>query len=399
MLSYVRTIAKNLKLLERNSQQNTADLKRKSGRDGEELVLQNLKQWVKNKKGSTRKKKKAFHIFEQPRIPDLERNRKSEIDLAVLCGNVLLMVEVKNWGGKVQSGSEGSWTQNPLGKNKQIKHHDPIENLQRKKGHLEDYLSKKKIKQAGGQSKSKKRAKKIRVQTILLFVSDSLELSIPKSQKQVCLFLDELESYLDKNLKLEAYNKDIYEAVEQLPTWDVVKLYGGMILTGDIVGARVEFGRDTLLNRREHATVDVFPARHFWQIFRRPFVKLSFFNKTLRKKFRCEMDQELTLLQAGSSKTTKIALHQIEKIQHGWQNDEYRRNPIEQYQGRWFNGEVVATESYGVFVKLDDLETGLLHSSSFPDPDDPPQIGDSLRVFVREVEIARNGKRRFGLKV
>ena len=384
MFSYLKLIFQNIKNLNRNSFKHQVDLKRLSGRFGEEQVLQACQGWIKKRSSSSRNAKKSIRLFEQLRIPDTNKGRKSEIDAALLCGSTIMLIEVKNWGGTVESNDSGNFRQTPASGAKAINHPNPIKQLENKKHNLIQYLK-------------KKGAPKIKVMTALVFVSENLEIYLTKKERNYCFFIPELLDFLDQRMHIEQIEPEVINCLEHLPTWDTVELYGGKILTGDIVGNRVLFAKGQKLDRRHHRNIEFFPVRKFWQILRIPHVKIKLFDRYFRKRLSCDMDQSLTLLQAGNSETTSIPLHDIHKIGLGWRNDEYRRKPVSEYVERWFTGRVVAVESYGVFVQLDDMETGLLHASVLESLKKDPVVGQRIKVYVNSSSKESHGKRRFEL--
>ena len=48
-------------------------------------------------------KANGWRIFESVRIPDVEQGGKREIDMVVVGGNTMLVVEQKHWSGRLKS--------------------------------------------------------------------------------------------------------------------------------------------------------------------------------------------------------------------------------------------------------------------------------------------------------
>ena len=56
-------------------------------------------------------KKNGWHVFESVRIPDVEQGGKREIDLVIVGGNTLLVVEQKHWSGSFEINAEEEFLQ------------------------------------------------------------------------------------------------------------------------------------------------------------------------------------------------------------------------------------------------------------------------------------------------
>lgn len=56
-------------------------------------------------------KKNGWHVFESVRIPDVEQGGKREIDLVIVGGNTLLVVEQKHWSGSFEINGDEEFIQ------------------------------------------------------------------------------------------------------------------------------------------------------------------------------------------------------------------------------------------------------------------------------------------------
>ena len=56
-------------------------------------------------------KANGWHVFESVRIPDAEQGGKREIDLVIVGGNTLLVVEQKHWSGSFEINAEEEFIQ------------------------------------------------------------------------------------------------------------------------------------------------------------------------------------------------------------------------------------------------------------------------------------------------
>lgn len=214
-----------------------------AGRQGEDflksIIISNLRY-------------KGVHCFVGKRVPSTKHGCRFEIDLIVLTKKQLHIIEVKNWSGTLRTENSG-WVQTKRDGN-EVLHRHLTQHNESKATALLSYLKGHGIILPRGFASQK-----------VLFMNHNLKVdkSISKDRNviqrwqlnqylrtqkgtgiserllhaviEVCLETEHSKGLLNEVfhvLSSELMNKSIFE-LEQLRTWDRVKLHGGRILQGD----------------------------------------------------------------------------------------------------------------------------------------------------------------------
>lgn len=167
----------------------------------------------------------GWHIFESVRIPDPEGGRR-EIDMVVIGGNTMLVVEQKQWAGSFVITKEHHFVQHR--KNKTKHNHDGVADRIARKARILKALHEKRLSLSEEDS--------IAMRVIVAMTHQTLEWpEIPDDLAAEMVdeagFIRILESTSPGEM-----NEDLMETLGGFNTWDEVHLHGGLMLKGDVFG-------------------------------------------------------------------------------------------------------------------------------------------------------------------
>ena len=231
-------------------------------------------------------KANGWHVFASVRIPDPADGGRREIDLVIVGGNTLLVVEQKHWAGRFEINKDEEFVQ--FRNNGSVHNHSTVAERITRKARMLNEIHHRRIKQEQSDS--------IDVRVIVAMTHQKLEWpKIPKNFKQEMVdeadFIKILESTVPGEL-----NEDLLRTVEGFSTWDEIELHGGLTLKGDLIelglGSDID---DWFKLREEDLNVQTIHRRDIFSIFnKRPSrVKLSHGSKnieaTLAKDLRLKM--------------------------------------------------------------------------------------------------------------
>jgi hypothetical protein len=165
----------------------------------------------------------GWHIFESVRIPDPEGGRR-EIDMVVIGGNTMLVVEQKQWAGSFVITKEHHFVQHR--KNKTKHNHDGVADRIARKARILKALHEKRLSLSEEDS--------IAMRVIVAMTHQTLEWpEIPDDLAAEMVdeagFIQILESTSPGEM-----NEDLMETLGGFNTWDEVHLHGGLMLKGDV---------------------------------------------------------------------------------------------------------------------------------------------------------------------
>jgi hypothetical protein len=170
-------------------------------------------------------KANGWHVFASVRIPDPDDGGRREIDLVIVGGNTLLVVEQKHWAGRFDINSDEEFVQ--YRNNGSVHNHSTVAERIARKARMLNEIHHRRIKQ--------KQSNSVEVRVIVAMTHQKLEWpKIPKSFKQEMVnetdFIKILESTVPGEL-----NEDLLQTVEGFSTWDEIELHGGLTLKGDLI--------------------------------------------------------------------------------------------------------------------------------------------------------------------
>ena len=165
----------------------------------------------------------GWHIFESVRIPDPEGGRR-EIDMVVIGGNTMLVVEQKHWAGSFVITKEHHFVQHR--KNGTKHNHDGVADRIARKARILKALHEKRLSLSEEDS--------IAMRVIVAMTHQHLDWpEIPDDLAAEMVdeagFIQILESTSPGEM-----NEELKETLGGFNTWDEVHLHGGLMLKGDV---------------------------------------------------------------------------------------------------------------------------------------------------------------------
>ena len=202
-------------------------------------------------------KANGWRIYESVRIPDPEGGRR-EIDMVLIGGETMLVVEQKHWAGSFEITKEHHFVQN---RNNGSQHnHDGVADRIARKADLLSALHNKRL---GLKGKDK-----LSYRVIVAMTHQRLEWpKIPDDLKAEMLneagFIKLLEQTAPGPI-----NPDLIETLDGFNTWDEVHLNGGLLLKGDVHALGLGKGvNDWFAARNEDVEAAVTQKRSFFSLF------------------------------------------------------------------------------------------------------------------------------------
>lgn len=170
-------------------------------------------------------KANGWHVFASVRIPDPDDGGRREIDLVIVGGNTLLVVEQKHWAGRFEINEDGEFIQ--FRNNGSEHNHSTVAERIARKARMLNEIHHHRIKQ--------KQSNSVEVRVIVAMTHQKLEWpKIPKNFQQEMVdeagFIKILEETVPGKL-----NEDLLQTVEGFSTWDEIELHGGLTLKGDLI--------------------------------------------------------------------------------------------------------------------------------------------------------------------
>ena len=168
-------------------------------------------------------KKNGWHIFESVRIPDAEQGGKREIDLVIVGGNTLLVVEQKHWSGSFEINAEEEFIQHR--KNGTTHNHSTVNQRIARKSRMLVAMHNERVGKDDG----------VDVRVVLAFTNRNLDwpsnvMELGSIVKDEAGFIGLLEDEDPGEL-----NQTLLETLQGFGTWDEVELNGGLMCKGDVL--------------------------------------------------------------------------------------------------------------------------------------------------------------------
>ena len=168
-------------------------------------------------------KANGWRIFESVRIPDVEQGGKREIDMVVVGGNTMLVVEQKHWSGSFEINQNEEFIQHR--KNGTTHNHSTVKQRISRKARMLLAMHQERVAHAD----------EIDVRVVLAFTHRNLDwpasvMDLGSIVKDEAGFIELLESEHPGKL-----NEALAETVAGFGTWDEVELNGGLICKGDVL--------------------------------------------------------------------------------------------------------------------------------------------------------------------
>ncbi len=169
-------------------------------------------------------KKNGWHVFESVRIPDAEQGGKREIDLVIVGGNTMLVVEQKHWSGTFEINAEEEFIQHR--KNGTTHNHSTVNQRIARKSRMLNAMHNERIGKDDG----------VDVRVVLAFTNRNLDW--PKSVNQLSSEVYDEAGFISvlENDDPGELNEELLTTVAGFGTWDEVQLNGGLMCKGDVLG-------------------------------------------------------------------------------------------------------------------------------------------------------------------
>lgn len=168
-------------------------------------------------------KKNGWHIFESVRIPDVEQGGKREIDLVIIGGNTMLVVEQKHWSGSFDINADEEFIQHR--KNGTTHNHSTVNQRIARKSRMLVAMHNERVGKDDG----------VEVRVVLAFTNRNLDwpsnvMDLGSIVKDEAGFIGLLEDENPGEL-----NEALLETLQGFGTWDEVELNGGLMCKGDVL--------------------------------------------------------------------------------------------------------------------------------------------------------------------
>ncbi len=247
-------------------------------------------------------KKNGWRVYESVRIPDPDGGRR-EIDLVIIGGNEILVIEQKHWSGSFIINNKHQFIQT---RNKGGEHnHDGVADRIARKSRLLLELHNKRLKINESPN----------VRVIVAMTHQRLEW--PEIPDNLAAEMVDEQGMLDilKKVNPGKINFDLVETLEGFNTWDEVHLNGGLMLKGDVhsLGLGVEI--DELFSKRNgRVTGEVTHKKSIFSIFdKQPSSGKVIIDK---KNIQCKLPYgiSLTMHVVGEKERREIPWSQINNL-------------------------------------------------------------------------------------
>lgn len=209
-------------------------------------------------------KKNGWHIFESVRIPDVEQGGKREIDLVIVGGNTMLVVEQKHWSGSFEINADEEFIQHR--KNGTTHNHSTVNQRIARKSRMLVAMHNERV----------GKDDEVEVRVVLAFTNRNLDwpsnvMDLGSIVKDEAGFIGLLEDENPGEL-----NEALLETLQGFGTWDEVELNGGLMCKGDVLdlglGDAIETWQD---GRRTPLLGSIDHPRGFLTLFTAPPSQLN----------------------------------------------------------------------------------------------------------------------------
>ncbi len=247
----------------------------------------------------------GWRIYESVRIPDPDGGRR-EIDMVIIGGNTILIVEQKHWAGSFRITNQHHFIQKR--KNGDEHNHDGVADRIARKARLLMELHRNRA------SLSENDLPNLRV--VVAMTHQKLEW--PNIPNDLAAEMVNEKGFLDllKSLNPGPINQELIDTLDGFNTWDEVHMNGGLMNKGDVLklglGESVE---DVFSNRESNVTGSTEHRRSFLSLFNNEPSKAQI--KIGKKNIKIRLAQEavLTMHVVGEKSPRDILWSNIDKIE------------------------------------------------------------------------------------
>ena len=200
-------------------------------------------------------KDSGWHVFESVRIPDVEQGGKREIDLVIVGGNTMLVVEQKHWSGSFEINAEEEFIQHR--KNGTTHNHSTVNQRIARKSRMLLAMHNERV----GKDDD------VEVRVVLAFTNRNLEW--PSSVMELGSIVKDEAGFI-RMLEEEdpgTLNEALLETVAGFGTWDEVELNGGLMCKGDVLKLGLGGSVDTWQSKRTSSLTGTVVHPTGWRTF------------------------------------------------------------------------------------------------------------------------------------
>ena len=249
-------------------------------------------------------KNNGWKIYESVRIPDPDGGRR-EIDMVIIGGNSMLVVEQKHWAGSFRINKEHHFIQKR--KNGSEHSHDGVADRIARKARLLMELHKNRL------NLSDDEMPELRV--IVAMTHQKLEW--PKIPKNLAAEMVNEKGFLDilKAVSPGELNNGLVDTMNGFNTWDEVHMNGGLMNKGDVISLGLGDQLEEIFRQRNAAvTGNTTHKRGFLSVFDKQPSSASIKIGTKNAEVRVGFEANLHMHVVGESEPRDIPWACIDKI-------------------------------------------------------------------------------------
>jgi hypothetical protein len=307
-------LAQKIQWIRKSQKKFPVDASDQAGSMGERMALNQL-QGILKKLGC------EAEIYQSLRVPKHKGPGKYEIDLLLVSEAAVLVIEVKHWGGRLIR-ERGDWVQEK-GREKKVLQ-DPVKLNQEKLEALKQWLLKRRV--------------VLPPQTLhSLVVFTHPDVLVSHEIKDLDAVVG-LSSLLDLALAKCAHPKRFFwqkkptavfdfsalnHSLQDLPTWDRLRFYGGRICHGDLEYIVLPDVQPSALQRKYLRRVEVLLSRRLFPgLFLRAQLRVTDWAGK-RTTYPLAPDAKLVFCHAGQNVKEEVSWLHVESLDLGWKDHSY----------------------------------------------------------------------------
>ena len=320
----------------------------------------------------------GWKFYSSIRIPDKKNRRRREIDFIIVTNDDVVVIELKNWSGRLEV-SDSNFIQYKKYNGETVNHGKVLNDLNDKCASLKFYfLEWTNI--------------NFEIKPLLVFYNNSIILPQELLNYKSVLNFEQFAEYLPNNSnsksniieailcflrmeKAQSINENIISrglpdalnALDHLGTWDIIELFGGKTIIGDILtdgDKSITTYGNCITDRCDISSINFQVDRNiFATLYRKPSSSINIFrrNGTVQKS-KLNIKSILYFQEAGSRTISRVALRHVTRIEYGYSKKPSISSSWSNLKtGSIYEGKVKSIKKYGVFIDIGAPRLGLLH--------------------------------------
>lgn len=285
-----------------------------AGSHGEQLALTELESALGKLNGRA-------EIYQSLRVPKAQGSGKYEIDLLLVSEVGILAIEVKHWGGRL-SRHKGKWLQERGQEQKMLV--DPVPLNAEKVASLRHWLKRRNIAvpAAAMHSLVLLTNAQVTLDKSLKAMEELVELN--NLRAAALLKCGQARRYFWQKKPARDYPfQELVAALDELPTWDRIELYGGRLVLGDLEYMSVPDVKASALQRKYiRKARTVIWRRMLPGLFLKAKLRVTDWSGK-RTVYPLHPEAKLVFRPAGQDQKEEIAWLHVESLQLGWKDHSY----------------------------------------------------------------------------